>query len=113
MRIKIVNGEHGIGACNSEDVPGWVMAHGSAKDVAFFYCHERDFIVLNEDNVNYDFYLMIIQNYLEFSNRSRRELKEFVADTNIRAYRALQCLDYIIRVRRNLYKSMARKSVNN
>ena len=30
MRIKLLNTEHGIGLCNTEDVPAWVTKHGPA-----------------------------------------------------------------------------------
>ena len=110
MRIKIVNEEHGIGACNSEDVPGWITVHGRAEDVAFFYCHERDFIVLNEDNVNYRLYCEIITAYMEFNDKQKKEFKEGVSDISIRAYMTVVRLNYMLRIRRNLHKSMMRKA---
>ena len=56
MRIKLLNTELGIGVCNTEDVPAWVAKHGPAAEVAFFYFHQRDWIVLNEDNPNFELY---------------------------------------------------------
>ena len=109
MKIKILNEEYGIGSCNVKDIPKWVTKFGCAKDAVFFYCKERDWIVLNEDNVNYEFYKSIIEGYLLLDNEQKRDLMILALKTDIRIYRALQNLNWIIRVRRKLYKSMVGK----
>ena len=110
MKITILNGEYGIGSCNTEDIPEWVTKLGPAKDVAFFYYQDRDWIVLNKDNVNYEFYKMIVEVYLSLDNEQKRDFKKITFETNIKVYNSLRCLNWIVRVRRNLYKSMLRKS---
>lgn len=70
MRIKLLNTELGIGVCNAEDVPAWATKHGPAAEVAFFYFHQRDWIVLNEDNQNFELYKMVVENYEDFSDMS-------------------------------------------
>lgn len=109
VRIKILNAEHSIGLCNVEGIPEWVTKYGPAKDVTFFYCHERDWIVLNKDNANYEFYKMIVEKYLSLDDEGKLRINEIARKTNINVYKALRCLNWIIRVRRKLYKSMRRK----
>lgn len=111
MQIKILNEEHGIGSCDIEDIPEWVTKLGSAKDVVFFYCQDRDFVVLNEDNVNYESYKMLIEVYLSADDYQRKEAMKASLLVDIKGvYIALRKLNWIIRVRRNLYKSMIRKA---
>lgn len=110
VRIKILNAERGIGSCNVEDIPEWVTKYGLAKDVAFFYCHERDWIVLNKGNVNYEFYKMVVEKYLSLDDASKWCMNDIALKTNINIYKSLRCLNWIIRVRRKLYKNMAKKA---
>ena len=110
MRIKFLNTEYFIGSCNNEDIPEWVIKLGPAKDVAFFYYHDRNWIVLNEDNVNYEFYKMIVENYLSFTDEIRRDFMEHAFEISKSVYRSLRCLNYILRIRRKRYKSMLRKA---
>ncbi len=97
MRIKFLNTEYFIGSCNNEDI-------------AFFYYHDRNWIVLNEDNVNYEFYKMIVENYLSFTDEIRRDFMEHAFEISKSVYRSLRCLNYILRIRRKRYKSMLRKA---
>lgn len=110
MRIKFLNTEYFIGSCNNEDIPDSITKIGPAQDVAFFYCYQRDQIVLNEDNVNYEFYKEIVENYLSFPDEIRRDFMEHAFGIDKSVYRSLRCLNYVIRVRRKLYKSMRRKA---
>lgn len=110
MRIKFLNTEYFIGSCNNEDIPEWITKLGPAKDVAFFYYHDRDWIVLNEDNVNYEFYKVIIENYLSFTDEIRKDFMIHAFEISKSVYRSLRCLNYILRIRRKLYGSMKRKA---
>lgn len=110
VRIKILNTEHYIGSCNVEDIPEWVTKYGPAKDVAFFYCHERGWIVLNRDNVNYEFYKMFVEEYFSLCDAGKRHMSDIALKTNTNVYKSLRCLNWIIRVRRKLYKNMAKKA---
>lgn len=110
LRIKFLNTEYFIGSCNNEDILECITKLGPAKDVAFFYYHDRDWIVLNEDNVNYEFYKGIIESYLSFTDEIRRDFMERAFEISKSVYRSLRCLNYILRIRRKLYKSMLRKA---
>lgn len=110
MRIKFLNTEYFIGSCNNEDIPEWITKLGPAKDVAFFYYHDRDWIVLNEDNVNYEFYKVIVENYLSFTDEIRKDFMIHAFEISKSVYRSLRCLNYILRIRRKLYRSMKRKA---
>ena len=74
MRIKLLNIEHGIGLCNTKDIPEWVSKFGPAEEVAFFYIHQRDYIVLNEDNPNFELYKIVVEQYEDFSDLSKKNL---------------------------------------
>lgn len=108
--IKIIDVEFGIASCKVEEIPQWVTKLGRAKDVVFFYFHQKDWIVLNEDNVNYKFNLMIAQEYLGFSDECKRMFMQKAKDVRIETYKFLRCLNYVTRIRRKLYKSMKRKA---
>lgn len=110
MRIKFLNTEYFIGSCNNEDIREWITKLGPAKDVAFFYYHDRYWIVLNEDNVNYEFYKVIIENYLSFTDEIRKDFMIHAFEISKSVYRSLRCLNYILRIRRKLYRSMKRKA---
>lgn len=106
MEIKIINTEYSIGACESEYIPEWVTRFGEKRDLAFFYYHERDCIVINEDNVNYDLYKQIIEGYLKLTDEGRRYLMKAAKIESDVFYEALRCINYIIRIRRKLYKNV-------
>lgn len=95
MRIKLLNTEHGIGVCNTEGVPA---------EVAFFYFHQRDWIVLNEDNQNFELYKMVVENYEDFSDMAKKEFAEGCKRDFPKVAQALKVLDYVNRIRRNLYR---------
>ena len=96
MRIKLLNTEHGIGVCNTEGVPAGGAKHRPAAEVAFFYFHQRDWIVLNEDNQNFELYKMVVENYEDFSDMAKKDFPKVA--------QALKVLDYVNRIRRNLYR---------
>ena len=106
MKIKILNTEHGIGSCNTEDMPAWVTERGPAEEVAFFYFHQRNWIVLNEDNPNFELYKMVIENYEDFSDVAKKEFAEGCKRDFPKVAQALKVLDYVNRIRRNLYRHM-------
>lgn len=107
--IKIIDGEFGIASCKAEEIPQWVTKLGRAKDVIYFYFHQRDLIVLNEDNVNYEFNLAIAKEYLDFSDKGKRMFMQQVKNVRIETYKFLRCLNYVTRIRKKLYKSVKRK----
>ena len=110
MKTKIINAGYGIRSCNTEDIPEFVTKLGCAKDAIFFYCKERDWIVLNEDHVKYEIYKLLIETYLSFDDIQRKELMRLSLSEDSKIfYVALRNLNWIIRVRRKLYKSMIGK----
>lgn len=104
MRIKLLNTELGIGVCNAEDVPAGVAKHRPAAEVAFFYFHQRDWIVLNEDNQNFELYKMVVENYEDFSDMAKKEFAEGCKRDFPKVAQAIKVLDYVNRIRRNLYR---------
>lgn len=110
MRIKLLNTELGIGVCNTEDVPAWVAKHGPAAEVAFFYFHQRDWIVLNEDNPNFELYKMVVENYEGFSDMAKKGFAEGCKRDFPKVAQALKVLDYVNRIRRNLYRHMKERA---
>ena len=110
MKIKILNTEHGIGSCNTEDMPAWVTERGPAEEVAFFYFHQRDWIVLNEDNPNFELYKMVVENYEDFSDMAKKEFAEGCKRDFPKVAQALKVLDYVNRIRRNLYRHMKERA---
>ena len=110
MRIKLLNIEHGIGSCNTEDVPAWVTKHGPVAEVAFFYFHQRDWIVLNEDDPNFELYKVVVENYEDFSNMAKKEFAEKCKNDFPKVAEALKVLNYVNRIRRNLYRHMKERA---
>ena len=95
MRIKLLNTEHGIGVCNTEGVPAGVAKHRPAAE---------DWIVLNEDNQNFELYKMVVENYEDFSDMAKKEFAEGCKRDFPKVAQALKVLDYVNRIRRNLYR---------
>lgn len=112
MNIKTIDSEYGVAIGRSTDIPSWVTALGKAEEVAFFYFHQRDLIVLNEDNVNYAFYAEIIPEYLSLGNIERKEFKGYTKEIRAEMYTAVRCLNYIDRIRRRLYKKLLKAKQN-
>lgn len=110
MNIKLLNVEYGIGSCGTGDIPDWVTKNGPAEEVAFFYFYQRDFIMLNEDNPNFELYKMVIENYVEFQDSSRKEFALYCRKDFPKIAEALKVLDYISRIRRNLYRHMKERA---
>lgn len=110
MRIKFLNIEHGIWSCNTEDVPAWVTKQRPAAEVVFFYFHQRDWIILNEDNPNFELYKMVVENYEDFSDMAKKEFAEGCKRDFPKVAEALKVLDYVNRIRRNLYRHMKERA---
>lgn len=110
MKIKLLNAEHGVGSCSTEDIPEWVSRFGPAAEVAFFYFHQRDWIVLNEDNPNFELYKMVVENYEDFSDMAKKEFAEGCKRDSPKVAQALKVLDYVNRIRRNLYRQMKERA---
>lgn len=110
MRIKLLNIEHGIGSCNTKDIPEWVSRFGPAEEVAFFYLHQIDYIVLNEDNPNFELYKIVVEQYEDFSDLSKKEFAEKCKNDFPKVAEALKVLNYVNRIRRNLYRHMKERA---
>lgn len=106
MRITIIDAEYGIGSCRTEDIPEWVRKLGEAQDVTFFYFHQRDWIVLNEEAPNFELYKVMIRNYLEMKNEDRHFFMQHTDSVGIKYGEVRKHLNYIIRIRRKLERSM-------
>ena len=118
MNIGILNEKQGIMAVDSLDDLGHLqimqikkqMPEGAKlSDLAFFYMVDRDWIVINKNHALYEFYSNIIPDYLELSEKSR---KEFVVKAPTEIIKiAMNILDDVIRYRVFLTRLGDRKAV--
>lgn len=110
MRIELLNTEHGIGLCNTEDVPAQVTKHEPAAEVALFYCHQREWIILNKDNPNFEPYKAVVEKYEDLSDMAKKEFAERCKRDFPKVAEDLKVLDYVNRIRRNLYRHMKERA---
>ena len=110
MRLEILNGTLGIAGINDISDIGEVrmeqlkLQFGRAmnlNDLAFFYMKDRDWIVINKAHERYEFYLDVIQAYLQLSESSRQEAMNIAPHEVIR--KAFFILDGVIRNRVQIY----------
>ena len=111
MKYKLLSTEQNIGSCNTEDVPAWVTKYGPAAEVVLFYFHQRDWIVLNEDNPNFELYKMIVENYEDLSDMDKKEFTERCKRDFPKVAKGIKVLNYVNRIRRNLYRNMKEHEV--
>ena len=110
MRLEILNGTLGIAGINDirdigeERLVQLGLQFGKAmnlNDLAFFYMKDRDWIVINKAHESYEFYLDIIQSYLQLSESLRQEAINLAPHEVIRD--AFFILDGVIRNRAQIY----------
>ncbi len=51
------------------------------ENMSFFYLAGKDTIVLNKDHSDYEFYVFLVENYLEFDEEKRNILREQSPET--------------------------------
>lgn len=86
---EVINEELGIKACNLGDLTakqvnrflGQWEEGATIATLTLFFDQETGSIVLNKDNEQYEFYVMLAENYLVASEEKRVELKEKVPES--------------------------------
>lgn len=101
MRIRIVNAELGIASCSRDQVAEDIH---DPSTVIFFYYQKKDWIVFNEDHQDHEVYLELVQGYMELDHRQRKKFNEYIHIPEVR--RLINTLNWILRIRRKLYKKM-------
>lgn len=110
MKYEVINEEYRIAVCKKEDLPPWVVSLGKPDDAVFFYHHQCDLIVLNQDHANYEFNLKVTETYLSFDNEQRKEFADLVKDIRVASYVFLRRLDLVSRIRRTLTRKRIRQN---
>lgn len=68
--VKILDSVHRI-AC-SDNVPSDIRQIMPEKQATVFYLHQKDYLVLNTQNKNYEFYKDILFGYLSMENLQKK-----------------------------------------
>lgn len=97
--IKIINEEYGIASCSKEDIPLYILKYCKAENVNIFYLHQRDWLVLNEGNPNFERLKELTLLYLELDNRARSEITDESMKMGMRFF---IFLNEIIRIRKKI-----------
>lgn len=97
--IKIINAEYGIASCYKEDIPLYILKYCKAEKVNIFYLHQRDLLVLNEGNPNFEILKESTLLYLELDNRDRSKITDESMKMGMRFF---TFLNEIIRIRKKL-----------
>ena len=74
-RIEIISEELGLGACDIEDIPEYLEQTMPREQITVLYWYERDWLILNKGNINYNRYKAILTEYLQMNDRQRKRLK--------------------------------------
>lgn len=106
-RIEIISEELGLGACNIEDIPEYLEQTMPREQITVLYWYERDWLVLNKGNANYNRYKVILTEYLQMSDKQRKRLKDFAETMNMTIF---AFVNQALRIRRNRYKAKLRKT---
>lgn len=105
MNLEIIDAEHGIAACNQEQIPDTC---GDRDKTVLFYFYKRDWIVFNTGHPYYELFRDMTRDYMGFSNQQRKTFMEHIKTkqsiANIFSY-----LNQIIRIRRRLLESQVQK----
>ena len=102
-RISIVNGEHGIASCQKGDIPLYILRRCKAENVNIFYLHQRDWLVLNEGNPNFENLKEITLLYLESDDEVRKTICDEALERGINFFKFL---NEVIRIRRKMHSKI-------
>ena len=99
--IKIINAEYGVAFCPKEDIPLYILKYCKAENVNIFYLHQRDWLVLNEGNPNFERLKELTLLYLELDNQARSKITDESMKMGMRFF---TFLNEIIRIQKNCAK---------
>lgn len=103
-RIEIINGELGIGACEGEDIPHSLKQQMPLNQITVLYWYERDWLILNKDNPNYQYYKNLLEDYLKMEDVDKKLLNDFALEHGITFF---SFVNRVLRIRRKWYKTKA------
>lgn len=106
-RIEIISEELGLGACDIEDIPEYLEQTMPREQITVLYWYERDWLILNKGNINYNRYKAILTEYLQMNDRQRKRLKDFAETMNITFF---AFVNQALRIRRNRYQAKLKKT---
>lgn len=95
MEAKFIDKDHGIVAVSLSQF------RKDSQDIAFLYYPGRDWIIVNEDNTNFDFWKEIVPIYVGFTDFQKKEF--YHSDEMQRSAMVMKCivvLNRIVRIRR-------------
>lgn len=104
--IKIINGKYGIASCLKEDIPLYILNRCKAENVNIFYLHQKDWLVLNEGNPNFEKLKELTLLYLELDNQDRKKIYDYSMKMGMSFF---GFLNEIIRIRRKMYNKSSNK----
>lgn len=100
-RIEILNKELGVGACDIEDIPENVETSMPREQITVIYWYERDWLILNKGNSNYERYKGLLLEYLRMNNKQQKEVKDFSLTMGVTFF---EFINKALRIRRKRYK---------
>lgn len=101
QRMEIVNAELGIGACTGDDIPQSLKQQMPLRQITVLYWYERDWLVLNKDNPNYQRYKNLLEDYLKMEDVDKKLLNDFGMERGITFF---NFVNKVLRIRRNRYR---------
>lgn len=102
QRIEIINKELGIGACEGEDIPHSLKLQMPLNQITVLYWCERDWLILNKSNPNYQKYKELLTGYLQMDDLERKKLKDFALEQKVTFF---NFVNQVLRIRRKWYKT--------
>lgn len=107
FKLEIIDGEHGVAACKSADIPQHICSEHDKNEVTVWYWFQRDWLILNKDNPYYEHWKGLLLDYLQLKDLSRKELNDYAKANNTTFF---DFINQSLRIRRKLYQS--RKQVS-
>lgn len=102
QRMEIVNAELGIGACTGDDIPKSIKQQMPMSQITVFYWHKRDWMVLNKDNPNYQYYKSFIEDYLKMEDVDKKLLNDFAMQHGVSFF---GFINKVLRIRKKRYRA--------
>lgn len=102
QRIEIINEELGIGACEGENIPQSLKQQMPLNQITVLYWYERDWLILNKSNPNYQKYKELLTDYLQMDDLERKKLKDFALERKVTFF---DFVNQVLRIRRKRYKT--------
>ena len=102
QRMEIVNAELGIGACIGDDIPQSIKQKMPLRQITILYWHERDWLVLNKDNPNYQHYKSLLEDYLKMEDVDKKLLNDFAMEHGATFF---SFVNRVLRIRKKRYRA--------